>query len=192
MHTVTIAPGLILNETMYDIACDGITQHAPDVGPLRWRTWIGQDWTLIPDEQTGEAYKAELTLLKTATRTVRLNVWFAPDLRGGNAPKPHNHPWDFHSTILHGSYAEDRYDLRDGQVHHKADVEHRANEVNQIGRATFHEVTAVEPGRTMTLMLCGPGMDTWSYLNPDTAELTKATPPPRFTELLQALNPHQR
>ncbi|MET9260278.1 hypothetical protein [Amycolatopsis sp. NPDC004079] len=73
----------------------------------------------------------------------------------------------------------------------EADVEHHVGEVNKIGREVFHEVTEVHPGRTMTLMICGPGMAGWGYLDPADATFTAATLPPQFLELQRDLNPHR-
>lgn len=192
MRTVTVAPGLTLTDTLYTAAAVGIAEHLPELDPLKWETFTGPEWWLVPDEQTGEAYKAELTLAKTETRTVKVNLWFAPDLRDGRGPKPHNHPWDFHSMILGASYAESRWVRRDGIVVPEPDVEHRAGQVNKIGREVFHEVTHVEPGKTLTLMICGPGMAGWGYLDPADGTYTPARLPARFFEHQRALNPHHR
>uniref|UniRef100_UPI003F498E37 hypothetical protein n=1 Tax=Amycolatopsis sp. CA-096443 TaxID=3239919 RepID=UPI003F498E37 len=189
---VRIAPGLTLDDKLYTMAAAGVAEHLPELGPLSWETFTSNEWWLVPDEQTGEAYKAELTLFKSATRTVKINRWFAADRRDGRGPKPHNHPWDFHSMILDSSYVESRWLARDGDVVLEADVEHRIGEVNKIGREVFHEVTEVDPGRTMTLMICGPGMAGWGYIDPDDGTFTPATMPPRFLELQRDLNPHRQ
>lgn len=67
------------------------------------------------------------------------------------------------------------------------DVEHRVGDVNKIGREVFHEVTEVDPDRTLTLMACGPGMNHWGYLDPTTAEYTRAVLPAKFAEQLRKL-----
>ncbi|WP_367139656.1 hypothetical protein [Saccharothrix sp. HUAS TT1] len=190
--TVTIAPGLRLPRRMFDLAAQGVVDHAPELGPLREEDFFSSRWTLIPDESTGEAYKAELVLLRTPTRTIKLNRWFAPDLRDPAGPRPHNHPWDFHSTILDGLLVEDRWAVRDGQVLPDAGVEHAAGQVNRIGREEFHEVREVDPDRTLTLMICGPGMAGWGYLDPASGAVAKAVLPAGFDTRLRELNPHQR
>jgi hypothetical protein len=192
MPKIDIAPGLTLTDEQYEIAHHGLAQHAPELGPLRYDQWTSNKWTLVPDAQTGEAYKAELTVYRTATRTVRFNLWFAPDLRGDAEHGPHNHPFDFHSVILDGDgYVEDRYELVNDEVMHTPNVVHHLGDVNKIGRAEYHEVVEVDRGRTLTLMLCGPGMGPWGYLNLDTGEHQDAEVPARFAELLATLNPHQ-
>jgi hypothetical protein len=121
---------------------------------------------------------------------VRCNLWLAPDRRGGEQPKPHNHPWDFHSTTLSGLLVEDRVMLVDGEPVHSAGVEHRVGEVNRVGREVFHEVVDLEP-RTMTLMMCGPGMSHWGYLDQH-GRYSRAELPAGFRAQLRELNPHHR
>lgn len=186
----TIAPGLTLTDTQFETTANGLATHMPELSPLTWEQFTSNAWTLIPDEQTGEAYKAELTLVKTETRTVRVNRWFLPDLRDGSAPKPHNHPWDFVSVILDGEYVEDRWTLKDGVVVPVADVEHRTGELNRLAREVFHEVKHVEDA--LTLMACGPGMAGWGYLDPEVGTVTPSELPAGFMDRLRELNPHQR
>lgn len=189
-NPVRIAPGLTLDSGLYDAAAAGITDHLPDLGPLQWEDFVSRQWTLVPDELTGEPYKAELTLSKTSGWTVKCNLWMAPDRRGGETPKPHNHPWDFHSVTLNGRLVEDRVEIVDGELVYVAGVEHRVGDVNRIGRSTFHEIVDLEP-RTLTLMMCGPGMNHWGYLDAE-GNYTKAATPAGFLTRLRELNPHQR
>jgi hypothetical protein len=57
----------------------------------------------------------------------------------------------------------------------------------------FHEIAEVgAPGRTLTMMICGPGMAGWGYLDPATGVVTPAALPAGFMPRLRALNPHQR
>jgi hypothetical protein len=188
---VQIAPGLILDDKLYTTAATGVTKFLPELGQLTWETFTSDAWWLVPDEVTGEAYKAELTLVKTDIRTVKLTRWFAADQRSGHDPKPHNHPWDFHSMMLESGYVESRWTVHDGVVVPELDVEHRAGTVNKIGREVFHRIIEVDPGRTMTLMMCGPGMAGWGYLDPADGQYEAATLPARFAELQRALNPHK-
>jgi hypothetical protein len=188
---VLIAPGLTLTTDLYAAAEAGVAEHAPDLGPLHWDGFFSQQWTLIPDEITGEPYKAQLILTKSRSRTAILNLWLAPDLRGGDLSKPHNHPWDFHSATLSGLIVEDRVVRVAGELVHTSGVEHRVGDINRVGRETFHEVVDVDPGLTMTLMMCGPGMSDWGYLDGDGA-FTKAVVPEGFMARLREINPHQR
>jgi hypothetical protein len=129
-HLVRIAPGLTLTSDLFEIAAAGVAQHTPDLGPLRWDDFISRQWTLVPDELTGEPYKAELRLSKFHG----VNYWLAPDRRGGELSKPHNHPWDFHSATLAGLLVEDRVVVVDGELIHTPGVEHRVGDVNRVGR----------------------------------------------------------
>lgn len=94
--------------------------------------------------------------------------------------------------MLLGGYSEDRYTLdRAGGVRSEHGVEHGAGGVNTVPLATYHEVTAIhDPGRTLTLMVCGPGeRGRWGYLDPATGRHHAAAPDPDFGERLKALNP---
>ncbi|MEU7004335.1 hypothetical protein [Nonomuraea sp. NPDC046570] len=115
--TALIVPGLTVTAAMYEVAAAGIELHSPDVGPLTWETWTDPArWTLVPDEQTMRAFKAEFTLRDYADGTLRrINLWHEPDLRGGASPKPHSHPWPFIAHVLAGGYSEQRYTAHDRQ-----------------------------------------------------------------------------
>lgn len=189
MTQTIIAPGLTLTDDHFAAAAAGLAEHMPELPPLTPERFFSTDWTLIPDEQTGEPYKAELVLVGTRTRRVIVNRWLAPDLRDGKGPRPHNHPWDFHSVILSGGYTERRWTRRDGVVVAEDAVEYHAGEVNKIGREYFHEVEEVDDA--LTLMACGPGMAGWGYLDPDTGEYTPSELPEGFMDRLRELNPHQ-
>jgi hypothetical protein len=190
-HVVRVAPGLTLTNNLYEAAAAGVAEHTPQLGPLRWEDFISaRRWTLVPDELTGATYKAELTLSKTTGQTVKINYWLLPDRRGGEQSRPHNHPWDFHSVTLDGLLVEDRVQRVDGTLVHTPAVEHRVGDVNRVGRETYHEVIDVRPG-SLTLMLCGPGMSDWGYLDDD-GVFTKAELPAGFMARLRELNPHQQ
>ncbi|MFJ9420655.1 hypothetical protein [Streptomyces sp. NPDC101249] len=193
MDPIQIAPGLTLTEQQYAVAAAGCAARAPDLDQLSWETFAHPtNWWLIP-EKDGRLAKAELVLREDPDRTVKINLWFLPDLRD-TLPRPHSHPWDFSARILSGGYAETRYTASDGQVSVE-NVEHGASATNLVGRQVFHEVTALHshPGGTVTLMTCGPGIrGSWGYLNPDTGRRTPPASDPGFPARLKALNPHQR
>lgn len=192
MKSAQIIPGLAVNEEMFDAAVAGLSAQLPDE-QLTWDSFTNENnWTLIPDPD-GFGYKAEFLLRREAGRTAKINLWFGPDLRDGEAPKPHNHPWEFTAFILLGGYTEQRYEVVDGKVTSTTQV-HRAGEQNHLPLTTFHEVTAItEPGRTLTLMLCGAGRNgEWGYIDPQTAKFEANQPDPGFHARLQALNPRLR
>ena len=192
MKPVEIVPGLIVDEEMFDAGVAGLKAHAPDER-LTWDSFTDeQNWTLVPDPD-GSGYKAEYLVRREEERTVKINVWFSPDLRDGEAPKPHNHPWEFTAFILLGGYTEDRYEVVDGNVN-KSTQEHKAGEQNHLPLTTFHEVTQIsEPGRTLTLMVCGAGREgAWGYLDPVTGEFEENRSDPGFGRRLEDLNPRLR
>lgn len=193
MTQFQIIPGLVVDSEMYEAAESGLALHAPDAPRLTWETFTAVDgWTLVPDD-CGQGYKAEFVLRNDAERTLKINSWYLPDLRAGDKPKPHSHPWDFYAFILMGGYTEDRYELDGDTVVTNLGVTHRSGSVNEVPRTLYHEVTEIhDPGRTLTLMVCGAGQrGTWGYLDVRTGEHTRTAPDPGFKDRLRALNPHQ-
>jgi len=113
-----VGPGIPVSSAALPVINE-ILAREPPLDPItHWD--LETDWTLLPD-RSGGLYRAELTLLNTRELTVRINCWFGPDLRSGDGPRPHNHPWtSFASWILpsYGNgYTEDRYEVVDGRVH---------------------------------------------------------------------------
>ncbi|WP_280361313.1 hypothetical protein [Nocardia wallacei] len=199
MSSVVVAPGLVLDETLYELSAAGVLHYAPDLAPLTWETFTTpRRWWIIPDTDC-RGYKAELTLHTDPARTIRLNRWYSPDLRGGQQPRPHSHPWPFDAWILTGGYTEDRYEPTGDQitgepaVRAQLGIEHRAGGHNTVPRSVYHEVTHIhEPGRTLSLMVCGAGEPAaWGYLDTTTARHTPTAPDPDFDAKLRHLNPHQ-
>jgi hypothetical protein len=190
-----IIPGLTVDDELFDAAAAGIAAHVPDLAPLTWRQFTAPaGWTLVPDAE-GVGYKAELTLVADAERTVRTNIWFLPDLRGGQTSMPHSHPWPFRTHVLLGGYREDRYVATpSGPVAAVLGMEHRPGGINDVPLTTYHEVTEIyAPGRTLSLMVCGPRHpDGWGYLDVHTGAHRPVPADPTFTARLRALNPHQR
>ncbi|EST27415.1 hypothetical protein [Streptomyces roseochromogenus] len=192
MKSVQIIPGLAVDEEMFNAAVTGLAEHLPDEH-LTWDRFTSEsNWTLIPDLD-GVGYKAELLLRREAECTAKINLWLGPDLRDGAAPKPHNHPWEFTAFILLGGYTEQRYEVVDGQVTSTTQV-HQAGGQNHLPLTTFHEVTAIaEPGRTLTLMVCGAGRKgEWGYIDPESGEFEANQPDPGFRARLVAINPRLR
>lgn len=193
MKRIEIAPGLEVTERMYDNAAHGMSTWTTDGQGITWESFTRPDlWTMVPDDQ-GDAYKAEFVWERTADRTLKVNLWFAPDLRGGELSKPHSHPWAFRARILMGGYSEDRYDPDGAGAVRKVTQQHGPGGVNDVPLTTYHEVTDIhEPGQTLTLMVCGPGRQgAWGYLDVHTGEHLPVEPDPLFRERLLALNPHK-
>lgn len=192
MSSVQVIPGLTVDQTMFHAAAAGLAAHAPGER-LTWEMFTGANsWTLIPDPD-GFGYKAECVLRREPTRTVKINLWMGPDLRDGQAPRPHNHPWEFTAHVLLGGYTEQRYELAGKAVKSTAET-HLVGGQNHVPLSTFHEVTEIaEPGRTLTLMLCGEGTHgDWGYLDPETGKVTVNVADPGFQARLAQLNPRMR
>ncbi|MFE3381669.1 hypothetical protein [Streptomyces anulatus] len=195
MDSVAITPGLTLTDTLYETAATGALAFTPDLA-LTWEKFIEPtSWWLIPDG-TGRLSKAELTLLDTREHTVKINLWYAPDIRDANGrPAPHSHPWPFTSQILTGGYSEDRYTLSSTGIQANLGCEHTQGQVNKVDRDLYHEVTALHagPGATITLMMCGRGeRGSWGHFDPATGTVTPPERDPLFPQRLRTLNPHRR
>lgn len=137
----------------------------------------------------GLIYKTELVIKRDPlTETIKVNWWHLPDDVGGRA-RPHNHPWDFSSTVLHGALTERRYTFNDDGTPLVEELTHRAGETYSLPRGDYHVVVYVEPG-TVTLMRCGPAApgNEWGYLNLATAQHESVTPDPTFRAKLAESN----
>lgn len=190
----TAIPAFTLTNVLYELAAAGVAIHAPSLAPLTQKRFTAlADWLHIPDDQ-GALSKSELTLARTPALTVRLNIWFRPDLRGGDRPQPHNHPWEtFTGHVLAGGYDEDRYEGQGGDVHAEIGVRHVSPAANTVDHRVYHEVTTVhEPGRTLSLMVCSQGRrGDWGYLDLSTGRHVQLGPDPDFDARFAALNPHR-
>lgn len=139
----------------------------------------------VPDEKGG-AYKTELAVLKSPEKTIKYIWWHGGDPRS----TPHNHPWEFTSTILSGGYTEDRYKVVGGKVE-KETITHVAGGENHVPSDVFHVVYDVLKG-TSTRLVCGQASEgnSWGYLDVNTGDYTEAEKDPAFFEKLKAINPH--
>lgn len=221
MTGITVAPSLVLDDEMFELARVALGLYAPEqVEGFTWERFVAREsWLLIPDVEHPDEpfYKAEYEIKSGApyTQTIKLNLWRSPDLRKDGAPMPHNHPWPFVGHVLMGGYREDRYEV--GRNRNKVLVDpfqqwdvggtslttgvlHQAGDDNGIELTTFHEVTEIlEPGRTLSLMDCDLGRkDGWGHLEPDDKGDLVYVPNKqgaldvRFKALLFDRNPHLR
>lgn len=190
-----LVPGLTLDEQLFEVAAAGLSADAHHLPALSWEGFTDPlSWWLIPEED-GLLSKAELTLVKGAAETVKLNVWFRGDVRDRGRPMPHNHPWDsFTGHVLAGGYSEDRYGL---DTDPELGIAHVGPVRNVVPQSVFHEVREIhEPGRTLSLMTCSTGRrGDWGYLDIDTGGYVANSdyqPVADFSALLMALNPQHR
>jgi hypothetical protein len=196
MQQIVVVPGLMVSDEMFECAQLAVATCAPDLPELTWEQFTSdENWFLVPGPD-GFGYKGEYVVTMTQERTIKLNRWMAPDLRKGQTPQPHNHPWQqFDGHILLGGYTEDRYERADDGVH-KTTVTHRQGSINTLLQPTFHEVTEIESG-TLTMMLCAEGVrGAWGYIDPNTGEFRHNKHPrvidPTFKDHAKALNPRLR
>lgn len=217
MQSITVAPHFALDSDMYELARASLVRFAPEqVERFTWERFITREnWQLIPDVENPDVpfFKAEFIVKHGAPylQTIKLNIWYSPDLRRDGAPAPHSHPWPFISHVLMGGYQETRYMVQYrnrlivdpytswplGQVCVEPNIPYQAEGYNNFPLHGFHEVTEVfEPGRTLTLMDCDLGRkEGWGYLNPDTGLYTpvqQSPIDPRFQALFLDRNPHLR
>jgi len=148
----------------------------------------------IPDGHGG-AYKTELVIFRSPGRTEKINWWHGPDPRR----HPHNHPWDFESTILAGALTMTLWRFGWLALEWSREVvTYGAGTTYKLPADVFHTVDAVEPG-TVTHMVCGPLAQAteltprskpgeWGHLIGGCYHLTE--PDPAFMVQLRALNPH--
>lgn len=149
----------------------------------------------------GEISKSELTLLVGEDATVKLNLWFRPDIRGGAEEQvPHNHRWNsFRGHILYGAYSEHRYTRSNvdpvtdhADVSVETSVMHSSPDANEVPHEVWHEVDWCEPG-TMSLMVCGYGkFGNWGHLDVTTGVRRKDQPVAGFENMFKRLNPHKQ
>jgi hypothetical protein len=197
--TIEVIPGLTLHESMYELAAEGVAAFAPHLDPLTWERFTDPTlWLNIPDAD-GQVSKTELTLLCGVEATVKLNMWWRPDIRGGDEVVPHNHRWnEFRGHVLRGAYREVRFRRVDvdpetgrAEVVMEPAVTHASPAVNTVPHEVFHEVVEVEPA-TMSLMVCGRGeFGDWCHLDTATGRLRRDQPVAGFEEAFRALNPQR-
>jgi hypothetical protein len=191
---IVIVPGLVVDDDMFDRAASALALKAPELPLLTWGQFTDDgNWFLVPDPD-GFGYKGEYVALRTADHTVKINRWMGPDLRSGQQPMPHNHPWvEFTANILAGGYTEDRYEVVGGEVRRNI-ASHRESDTNVIARDTYHEVVDIDK-RTLTIMDCGLGVKgDWGYIDPRTGLYIPNTDvaDPTFMDRAKALNPRLR
>ncbi len=136
----------------------------------------------------GEPYKTELVEQRDPDgETIKWNFWHLRD----DDRAPHNHPWDFTSTIVHGGYSETCFWVDgDGKVQ-STEYVHVVGDVFAVNTRMFHIVTKVLPG-TVTRMVCGKAKtkdNEWGYLDTATGLYSRALPDLDFLSRLRALNP---
>jgi hypothetical protein len=187
-----IIPGLTVTDDMFEVARAAQAEHFPTVPALTIEQFLdATNWFLVPDPE-GRGYKAEYQIIQTEDLTGKFNRWMAPDLRKGETPAPHSHPWEkFDAYVLHGGGYTDLHYAKVGDGVISTPKIHRRGAVNTILKDGFHEVVEVDP-QTLTMMVCGKGVrGDWGYLDPVTGAYThnKDQVDPHFKVNAKKLNP---
>jgi len=180
-----VIPGLRLDEELYGAAAEGLAAHAPVQPALTWEMFSDPArWWLVPSPDDDDAgmplsYKAEFVVTQTADLTIKINVWYRPDLRSAETSRPHTHPWEVMEAhpVLGGYEDEHWHRSACGLLVEQGSVLNLPGAVNRIHARDYHEVTAIaDPGRTVSVMICGRWIHdeahqgVWGHLDLHTGE----------------------
>lgn len=141
-----------------------MTEHGRDLSPLGWEAFTDPTrWWMVPspdDDDFGVplGYKAEYLVLQTLELTVKINLWYRPDLRSTETSRPHTHPWEVMEAhpVLGGYEDEHWHRTAAGLLVRQGSIINVPGSVNRIFARDYHEVTSIaEPGQTVSLMICG-------------------------------------
>lgn len=208
MRHLELIPGLIVDEELYGAAAAGLAAHAPDQDALTWDAFVVPTrWWLVPgpdDDAVGVplAYKAEFEVTKTSDLTVKINIWYRPDLRSAETSKPHTHPWEVMEAhpVLGGYEDQHWHRSASGLLVEQGSAVNIPGRVNRIFARDYHEVTSIaSPGRTVSVMVCGRWIHDesyqgiWGHLDLDTGRHVPVQRDPaaqeRFCSRLYRINP---
>lgn len=151
-----------------------------DVQPPRCIPYRKEDGTVA-------IFRVDTVITATPEYTEKYLHWLCVDTN----EKPHNHPWDFESTILRGGYTEQVFWLNEHDELQSETRTYRAGDVNISKRSEFHRVIEVEPN-TLTHIICGQASEgnAWAFLDPATGQIIPATRNPEFAAMMKEVNPH--
>jgi len=182
-RTLEIIPGLTVDDELYGAAAEGLALHAPDQDALTWDAFADATrWWLVPGPDDDDAgvpigYKAEFVMTQTVDLTIKINIWYAPDLRARETSKPHNHPWEvMEAHPVLGGYTDEHWRrTAAGLLVEQGHTVNLPGAVNRIFARDYHEVTEIaDPGRTVSVMVCGRWLHdeghrgVWGHLDLDT------------------------
>ncbi|MFC3985193.1 hypothetical protein [Streptosporangium jomthongense] len=208
MRTAMIIPSLIVDEELYEAAAAGLAAHAPAQAALTWSAFTDASrWWLVPGPDDGDdgvplGYKAEHVLTQTGDLTIKINLWYRPDLRSRETSKPHTHPWEvMEAHPVLGAYEDEHWHrTASGMLVEQGCVLNAPGSVNRIFARDYHEVTSIAaPGRTVSVMVCGRWIHdetrrgVWGHLDLYTGDHVPVQRDPaeqaRFRSRLYRINP---
>lgn len=137
------------------------------------------------DGSTG-IFRVDTVVTATPEYTEKYLHWLCADPQ----EKPHNHPWDFVSTILRGGYTEEVFWIQDGEIVSQL-RSYKAGQQNFSETWEYHRVISVEPN-TLTHMICGEASENnaWGFLDLEKGSHIAATRDPEFGAMMKEVNPH--
>jgi hypothetical protein len=133
-----------------------------------WALW---SWIDIPDRNDPtQTYLRRLRIIRTPLFALYLHFIFLAD----NDRDPHDHPWDFVSFVIRGSYTERLYDRFNsiGRFRYKpmflGEWTHGRFSFHRMTKEFAHRITSIEPG-LVTLVLIGRETKEWGFWTEDGA-----------------------
>jgi hypothetical protein len=123
----------------------------------KWEIRLAEDHTC----QTGVYLRR--WRLETPWFSIRLHHWFASD----DDRSMHDHPWDFITIPLRGSYLDEHYTRRSGDPD-DVEIDVPTAERVRVGRIYYRPSTHahwvhLDRGRVWTLVLTGPKIRRWGF-----------------------------
>lgn len=123
---------------------------------MKTSDWAFMERFEIPSFDDDLTYLTRWRIVQTPWFSFYLHRITAPDSR----PTLHDHPWNFVALVLRGGYIERRLNTRTMKV----DETHRIRRINRMRTSDFHAIVHLKRTPTWTLLLVGPRVRTWGYL----------------------------
>lgn len=124
MRCHEIIPNVVVDDELFSAAAAGLAVHAPALRTPSWEEFVDpHGWWLVPgpdDDDTGVpiGYKAEFVVVQSLELTVKVNLWYRPDLRGGETSRPHTHPWEVMEAYpVLGAYEDEHWHRKREELH---------------------------------------------------------------------------
>jgi hypothetical protein len=119
--------------------------------------WAFNEVFRVPNYDDDGIYLTRRRLVQTPWGGIYLHRLDGPDPRH----TLHDHPWSFVSIVLRGGYVERRLNPSTMTV----DESHYVRRVNRVRAFEAHSIMRLLRYPTWTLLLVGPRVRTWGYLD---------------------------